>query len=117
MRGFSISDAVLQQPGTLFGPTVLDDARMRMWVGYHGQTPVSTSAAFVSDGITNIINVATVPEARRKGFASAVTWPATLADPSLPTMLIASDQGRHVYERMGYMTLFRFTLWSRISPE
>ena len=116
VRGFSISDAVLQKPGRLFGPALLADTRMRMWVAYAGDTPVSTSAAFVSDGITNIINVATVPEARRKGFASAVTWPATLVDPSQPTMLIASDQGRHVYERMGYMTLFRFTLWSRTSP-
>ena len=37
----------------------------------------------------------------------------TLADPTRPAMLIASDQGRPVYERMGYLPLFRFTLWSR----
>lgn len=116
VRGFSIADPILHQPGTLFGASLLDDARMRMWVAYEGDIPVSTSAAFVSEGITNIINVATIPEARRRGYASAVTWPATLADPSLPTMLIASNQGRPVYERMGYMTLFRFTLWSRSSP-
>jgi hypothetical protein len=41
---------------------------------------------------------------------------ATLADPALPAMLIATDEGRPVYEQIGYMTLFRFTIWSRSRP-
>ena len=117
VRGFGLRDAEVLEPGGLFGPALLDDDRMRMWVGYEGDTPVTTAACFVSGGITNVINVATIPEARGRGHATAVTWHATLTEPSLPTLLIASDQGQHVYERMGYSTVRRFQLWSRRSPE
>ena len=41
-----------------------------------------------------------------------MTWPATLADPDAPSMLIASDLGRPTYERMGNLTMARFTLWA-----
>jgi hypothetical protein len=34
-----------------------------------------------------------------------------MADPARPAMLIASDLGQPVYERMGYVRLTRFTLW------
>lgn len=117
VRGFGLRDPEVLEPGGLFGPALLDDDGMRMWVGYEGNTPVTTAAAYVSEGITNIINVATIPEARGRGHASAVTWRATHAEPTLPTLLIASDQGQRVYERMGYTTVRRFQLWSRTSPE
>lgn len=116
VQGFGIRDTEPSQPGGLFGLALLDDTRMRMWVGYEGNKPVTTSAAFVAEGMTNIINVATVPEARGRGYGTAVTWPATLAEPALSTLLIASDQGSRVYERMGYSTLRHIQLWSRASP-
>ena len=47
---------------------------------------------------------------------AALTWRATLADPTLPSLLIATEEGRPVYEHMGYTSLFRFTLWSRERP-
>jgi len=53
--------------------------------------------------------VATVPEARGRGYGEAVTWSATMAEPDLPAMLIATDMGRPVYERMGYAALARWT--------
>jgi hypothetical protein len=55
----------------------------------------------------------TVPEARRRGVGTALTWRAALADPARPAALLASDLGRGVYERMGFLPLLRFTLWSR----
>ena len=48
---------------------------------------------------------------RGRGLGAADTWAATMADPTLPAMLIASDLGRPVYERMGYLRLTRFALW------
>lgn len=116
IRGFGPADPELHEPEGLFGRTLLDDARIAMWIGREGDRPVSTSATFIANGVNNIINVATVPEARRRGYGRAVTWPATVADPSLPAILVASDQGQPVYEKMGYTKLLDVTLWVRKSP-
>lgn len=117
VRGFGIKDPECQEPDGLFGNALLDDDRMRMWVAYEGDAPVSTAASFVAEGITNVINVATIPEARGRGYGTAVTWEATLTEPNTPTLLIASEYGRPVYERMGYTTIRQFQLWSRTSGE
>jgi hypothetical protein len=42
-----------------------------------------------------------------------VTWAATLADPARPAMLVASDDGRPVYEAMGYVAIERWAAWLR----
>jgi hypothetical protein len=46
-----------------------------------------------------------------------LTWTATLADPARPPVLIASDDGRRVYERMGYIAVERWTVWLRPERE
>jgi predicted GNAT family acetyltransferase len=74
---------------------------------------VSVAAAHVGEAVVNVEWVATLPDARGKGYGAAVTWAATLARPSLPAVLISSDDGRTVYERMGYLPIVRFTLWFR----
>jgi hypothetical protein len=116
VRGFGSSDPELQQPGAVFGPDILGDARVRLWVGWEEDRPVSAAAAFVAAGINDVTLVGTVPEARRRGYGAALTWRATLADPTLPALLLSTDEGRPVYERMGYLPLFRFTVWSRDRP-
>jgi hypothetical protein len=117
VRGFGIKDPECHEPGGLFGSALLDDDRMRMWVAYEDDIPVSTATSFVAEGITNVINVATVPEARGRGYGTAVTWAATLTEPHFLTLLIASEYGRPVYERMDYTTIRQFQLWSRTSGE
>lgn len=117
VRGFPIDELEGQGPGAAFSPDILADDRQRMWIGWEEDKPVSAGAAFVEAGINNVILVATVPEARRRGYGMALTWQATLADPALPSLLIATDDGRPVYERVGYISLFRFTLWSRDRPD
>lgn len=112
-RGFESPDLEAQGPGALFDPAVLDDDRFRIWVGWEGDTPVCGASTFVAAGVNDVTIVATVPEARHRGYGSAVTWLATLADPSLPAMLLATDDGRAVYERMGYLPLLRWQVWFR----
>jgi hypothetical protein len=74
------------------------------------------STTFVAAEISDVTVVGTVPEARRRGYGAALTWRATLAEPELPALLLATDEGRAVYEGMGYISLFRFTVWSRERP-
>jgi len=57
--------------------------------------------------------VAALSTARGRGAGAAVTWAATLADPALPAILVASDDGRPLYERMGYAAVERWTVWLR----
>lgn len=117
VRGFPIPELEGQAPGGAFSPDILSDDRQRLWVGWEGDHPVSAAATFVDAGINNVNLVATVPEARQRGYGAALTWRATLADPALPALLIATDEGRPVYERIGYLSLFRFALWSRNRPD
>ena len=111
--GFPISELAGQGPGAAFKVEMLADERQRLWVGWEGERPVSAASAFVAAGVNNVTLVATLPEARGRGYGAALTWRATLADPDLPAMLLATDDGRPVYERLGYLSLFRFTLWAR----
>ena len=80
--------------------TVLDDR------------PVACSGAHVTDGCVDVEYVATHEEARGRGIGAALTWRATLADPAKPAVLIASDPGQPVYERMGYLRVQRITMWA-----
>ena len=116
INGFPFPDSQPVVPGALLDPAILDDSRSRKWVGWFGDRPVAVASAFVDHGIVNVDCVATLPDARRQGFGAALTWQATLADPTLPAMLITSDDGRPVYERMGYLPLFRLNYWSRNRP-
>jgi predicted GNAT family acetyltransferase len=90
----------------LGGPT-------RLWIGFVDGQPVATSAAHVAAGVNNVEMIATIDGARGRGYGAAVTWAATTADPTLPAILIASDLGRPVYERLGYTALTRWTMWTR----
>jgi hypothetical protein len=116
VRGFASPDLEALGPGAVFSPDMLSDGRYRFWVGWEGDRPVAAASAFTAAGINNVTIVATVPAARRRGYGAAVTWRATLADPALPALLLATDEGRPVYERMGYLSLFRFALWARDRP-
>ena len=90
----------------LGGPT-------HFFLGSVAGRPVATAAGHVAAGVVAIELVATMADARGRGYGEAVTWAATLVDPTRPAVLIASDLGRPVYERMGYVAVSRWTFWHR----
>ena len=96
----------IADPSILGGP-------LRFFTGYVDGVAVATSGARIGPGIVDVEWVSTREAHRRRGFGAAVTWAATLAEPSLPAVLIASDDGQPVYEAMGYVRLLRLTLWHR----
>ena len=110
----SVMEEGFPMPGLarFMGVSGLDD-RSRCWVGYEDGRAVSVAAAFITDVVVNVEWVGTMPDARGRGYGAAVTWKATLANPDLPAVLISSDDGRPVYERMGYLPILRWTLWFR----
>jgi hypothetical protein len=92
-------------------PGLVDVPGMHWYVGYAHGRPVACSAAHVTDACVDIEFVAAHEEVRGRGYGAALTWAATRADPTKPAVLIASDPGQPVYERMGYLRVMRLTMW------
>lgn len=112
VEGYPMPELEPLSPGELLAPAILEGPT-RVWVGYVDGEPASVAAAHVHADAVLVEYVAALPGARGRGAGAAVTWAATLADPSLPAVLVASDDGRPVYERMGYVALERWTAWLR----
>ena len=111
IEGFGLSELKGVPASRVVDERVLAEGSMRCWVAYLEGQPVGTSVAYHSDGVVGVYLVGVVPVMRRKGFGEALTWHATLSDPALPSSLQASDLGRLVYERMGYVTRAECALW------
>ncbi len=90
----------------LGGPT-------RLFTGTVGGRPTATAMGHVAHGVNVVEMVATVANGRGRGYGAAVTWRAGTVDPTLPAVLFASDLGRPVYERLGYLACSRWTIWHR----
>lgn len=98
-------------PDTVATDAFLDHPGLRLFVGYAGDRPVAVSSTLVTHGVNTVPLVAVRPEVRGLGYGETVTWAATLVRPELPAALLASDAGRPVYERMGYLPLVRWPMW------
>jgi hypothetical protein len=117
VEGYPLDSLAASPPGSLATESWLKEPRSRFWVGWVGDRPVCVSSSWTEHGINDVTLVATVGDARGRGFGEALTWCAALADPSLPAMLLSSDVARPIYERMGFLPLQRITLWYRNRPD
>jgi GNAT superfamily N-acetyltransferase len=100
------------EPGVITDPRLLGGS-LHLFVGYAGSAPVAVSGAYLHHGLVEVDWVVTLPVARRRGYGRALTWRALQIAPDAPAMLLASDPGRPVYERMGFLPLLRMTMWAR----
>ena len=78
---------------------------VEMYVGYADGVPVASSLLYLSGRVAGVFNVATVPEARRRGFGEAMTWQAVRRGADMGAVIAtlqATEMGRPVYERMGF---------------
>jgi GNAT superfamily N-acetyltransferase len=108
--GFPLDELQPWRPGVAFHPANLHVPGTAFYVGRVDGRAVTVATSIVACGVNHVEFVATLPDARGKGYGAAATWAATLHAPDLPSLLIASDMGRPVYERMGYLALTRWTL-------
>lgn len=95
-----------------------DHARLRerlaeratvMYVVEGDEGPVASGAHQAVDGVTEIVGVATLPSARRRGLGAAVTGALIddALDAGLETIFLsaASDDVTSVYERLGFVRI------------
>jgi hypothetical protein len=116
---FATIVAAYPMPGgesALASPGILGTS-VRFWVGYEDGVPVGTAGVHVGHGLNDVEWISVAGSHRGRGYGAELTWAATLADPGLPAVLIASDPGQPVYERMGYLRLTRMTMWFRPAPD
>jgi GNAT superfamily N-acetyltransferase len=108
VEGFPLESLQPWRAGVALHPANLHVPGTRFYVGRVDGRPVSVATSIAGCGVNHIEFVATLPDARGRGYGAAVTWAATLAEPDLPALLVATDMGRPVYERMGYVALTRW---------
>ena len=82
------------------------------FVAYKGDKPVSTATAIINEGRLFLFMVATMPEARRKGYGEAVVRHALQtaheATGIRRTVLHATEAGYPLYLRLGYRPTVKF---------
>jgi GNAT superfamily N-acetyltransferase len=110
--GYPIPEVDPDLAGCFIGPNPAAAPGWRHFLGLLDGEPVATGSAWVGEHHVHIEFISTLPDARGRGIGHAVTAAVTRADPELPALLIASDLGRPVYDRMGYLTITRFTMWA-----
>lgn len=84
-----------------FGPSV----PWQLFVGLERGQPVAASRLFCAAGVAGLYHVATLPEARGRGYGTAVTLAATGAAQELgyrTAILTASPEGYPLYRRLGF---------------
>jgi GNAT superfamily N-acetyltransferase len=86
------------------------------FIAYDGDLPVTTATGIVCGSSIFLFAVATRPEAQRQGYADAVIRHALntahVATGIRRTSLQATDAGRPLYRRLGYLDICRYTcLW------
>jgi len=90
--------------------------RFAGYVGYLDGAPVSTAATVACGGTVGVYNVATLPAYQRRGYGEAVMRHA-LAEaererPARPVVLQSTEAGLRLYERMGFRTVARFSVYA-----
>lgn len=109
-------------PGTYYGPELLEDPRMHVFMARDAQgahdTPgggpgVGTAMAYVSGGVVGVYSVSMMPRFRGRGLGWALTREAVEVAPDLSAVLQPSAQGLSMYRRMGFEPFAEFAVWVR----
>ena len=86
-----------------------------VYVGYADGEPVTTGLGIRTGRTIGVYNIATVPDARRRGFGAAMTE-RVVADGAAAgcdvAILQSSTMGRPVYERLGFRLVVEYVGWT-----
>jgi len=86
------------------------------YVGYLDNQAVATSATVTSDGAVGIYSVGTLPVFRELGVAETMTRHALTRAREVSgierSVLQSTNQSHKLYERLGYRTVTRFTIYT-----
>jgi ribosomal protein S18 acetylase RimI-like enzyme len=100
-------------------PEFLASFDLVAYLGYVDGLPVATALRVTADRVASVFNIGTLPEYQRRGIGTAMTLHAALdaREGTLASMLVSSEQGYQVYERIGYRRVLDVQSWSPPVPE
>ena len=112
VRGFETEDARFEA-GSAHPATILDDARMTNWIGRVAGRPVAAAMSYETDDAIGVFGVTTIASARKRGYGTAMTRAAILADSGLPSVLAPSPEGENLYQRLRFRPIGELRKWWR----
>jgi ribosomal protein S18 acetylase RimI-like enzyme len=87
------------------------------WIGYFEERPVSVVTIVIADGTSGVYSLGTLPQYQGCGFGETLLRhalrEAAMASGSERTVLQATPQGSHLYLRMGYRIVTKFSIFMR----
>jgi len=86
---------------------------MRNWIGRVSGRPVAAAMSYEADGAIGVFGDTTIASARRRGYGTAMTRAAVLADSGLPSVLAPSPEGESLYKRLGFRPVGELRKWWR----
>jgi hypothetical protein len=110
VEGYPLDEARGEPPGSLFPDPVLH-SEITLRLGLVDGEPVAGAAALDAHGVVNLCFAATLPTGRRRGVWSALVWARVDQAPAQPAVAFTSDDSRPGFIRMGFLPMFRLSLW------
>jgi predicted GNAT family acetyltransferase len=111
-EGFGMGRQNVFRP--LLNAKSLESYKMVMFIGLASNKPVATSCCLVSEGVTGIFGISTIPKARGRGYGEAMTWETVRYGRSRGSRLFslqASPMGYPIYHRMGFRRIYDLEEW------
>jgi ribosomal protein S18 acetylase RimI-like enzyme len=115
-KSFNVYGNMEESIYQLFANLVFDpDVPWYHFLGVRDGAPVATSAMYISAGVAGIYFVGTIPEARKRGIGSAVTWaPLRMAKEIGYTIAVlhASPMAVNMYRSLGFQEYCQMGLFA-----
>jgi hypothetical protein len=112
VRGFETEETWVEV-GTAHPTTILGHPRMTNWIGRVAGRPVAAAMSYQTDAAIGVFGVTTVGSARKRGYGTAMTRAAVLADSGLPSVLAPSPEAENLYKRLGFRPIGYLQQWRR----
>jgi len=112
-RGFEGENATVQV-GSIHPVSILDDRRMTNWIGRVDGRSVAAAMSYRTDRAIGVFGVTTIASARGRGYGTAMTRAAVLAESALPSVLAPSREAERLYGRLGFRSVGELCKWRRV---